>query len=86
MGDFELLRAVCSQRELNEQTRISTIYGGAEDRDPAREADQPGVTVSEVCRRHGSPVDVLVETSTGNLPKIYQVRNREGFHLGCPRL
>jgi hypothetical protein len=36
MRDFELLQAVCSQREVNEQTRISTIYGGTEDRDPAR--------------------------------------------------
>lgn len=36
MRDFDLLQAVCSQSEVNEHTGISTIYGGAEDRDPAR--------------------------------------------------
>jgi len=36
MRDFELLQASCRQSEVDEQTRISTIYGGAEDRDPTR--------------------------------------------------
>lgn len=30
MGDFDLLQAACRGSEVNEQTRASTIYGGAE--------------------------------------------------------
>ncbi len=36
MRDFELLRAPRRESEVDEQTRISTIHGGTEDRDPAR--------------------------------------------------
>src|ERR1039458_9132911 len=36
MRDFDLLQAACRGSEVNEQTRASTIYGGAEIRDFAR--------------------------------------------------
>jgi transposase-like protein len=52
MRDFDLLRSARRWSEVNEHTRTSTIYGGA-DVEILREADQPGVTVSEVCGRHG---------------------------------
>ena len=44
MRDFDLLRAARRWSEADEQTRISTIYGGAETGDPAR---------GRATRRHG---------------------------------
>ena len=53
-----LLRAPRRRSEVDEQTRTSTIYGRTETGD-LTEADQPGVTVSEVCRRHSLSPSVL---------------------------
>src|SRR5665213_366749 len=36
MRDFDVLQALCRGNEVNEQTRISPIHGGAEDRDFTR--------------------------------------------------
>src|SRR5271169_6158995 len=36
MRDFELLQASCRRSEVNEQTRVSAVYGGPEDRDFTR--------------------------------------------------
>src|ERR1700677_2629023 len=36
MRDFELLRAPRRRSEVNEQTRVSAVYGGPEDRDFTR--------------------------------------------------
>ena len=36
MRDFELLQAPCRRSEVNEQTRVSAVYGGPEDRDFTR--------------------------------------------------
>jgi hypothetical protein len=30
MRDFELLQAPCRRSEVNEQTRVSAVYGGTE--------------------------------------------------------
>lgn len=52
MRDFDLQRAARTEGGADEQARISPI-------EILREADQPGVTVSEVCRRHGLSPSVL---------------------------
>ena len=58
MRGFELLQVACRRSGVYKQRRTSAIYCGAEDGD-LREADQSGVTISEVCRRHGLAASVF---------------------------
>jgi transposase len=57
MRDFELLQTPRRRSEVNEQTRVR--FTADQKIEILREADQPGVTVSEVCRRNGLSPSVL---------------------------
>ena len=51
MRDYELARVCRRQREIAIQTRVSSLYGGEKVGD-LKVAEQPYVSVSELCRKH----------------------------------
>ena len=49
MGDFKLARVCRRRSEIDIRARVSSLYGGAEVGD-LKVAEQPYVSVSELCR------------------------------------